>query len=123
MNKRKMNNGTLQISDAKDNIILSITEKVEDGRMDVTLEGKIQNDVSFEFEDEITAALMVCKNVRLDFSKVTYIASDALDFLLKAQRMVEKNDDSEMVLVKVSAEVMKILKETGFSELLMIEEE
>ena len=68
------------------------------------------------------AALSVCKHIVIDFSGVTYIASMTLKSLLAAQRIIDDNEGSSMKFVHISPEVMKIFDESGFSDILMIEE-
>lgn len=124
MKMRRMNNNVLEICDENSNIVLSITENISEGEtMIITLTGEIRNEVAYEFEDEVMAALSVCKKIELDFEKVSYIASMALKSLLSIQRMIDEIENSSMVLTHVSSEVMTILKETGFSDILEIEAE
>lgn len=123
MKIRRMNNNVLEICDEDANVILAIAEELVDGKLKITLSGEIKNEVAHEFEDEVMAALSVYPNLIIDFSKVTYIASFALKSLLSVQQMIDEIDNSSMVLVHVSKEVMSIFKESGFSEILMIENE
>lgn len=123
MKIRRMNNNVLEICDEDSNVILAIAEELVDGKLKITLSGEIKNEVAHEFEDEVMAALSVCPNLIIDFSKVTYIASFALKSLLSVQQMIDEIDNSSMVLIHVSKEVMSIFKESGFSEILMIENE
>ena len=123
MKTRRMNNNVLEICDENNSVILSIAEEMTEGKMKITLAGQVKNEVAHEFEDEVMAALSVCPNLIVDFSDVTYIASFALKSLLSVQQMIDEIEDSSMVLVHVSREVMSIFKESGFSEILMIENE
>lgn len=123
MKTRRMNNNVLEICDEKEQVILAIAEEVTDNTMKITLNGEIINEVAHEFEDEVMAALSVCPRLELNFEKVTYIASMALRSLLSAQQMIDDIDGSCMVLTHVSPEVMNILKESGFSDILEIEGE
>lgn len=123
MKIRRMNNNVLEICDEDANVILAIAEELVDSKLKITLSGEIKNEVAHEFEDEVMAALSVCPNLIIDFSQVTYIASFALKSLLSVQQMIDEIDNSSMVLIHVSKEVMSIFKESGFSEILMIENE
>ena len=123
MKIRRMNNNVLEICNEDSNVILAIAEELVDGKLKITLSGEIKNEVAHEFEDEVMAAFSVCPNLIIDFSKVTYIASFALKSLLSVQQMIDEIDNSSMVLIHVSKEVMSIFKESGFSEILMIENE
>ena len=123
MKTRRMNRNVLEICDEKEQIILSIAEEVRDSTMLITLDGEIINEVAHEFEDEVMAALSVCPKLELNFEKVHYIASMALRSLLSVQQMIDDLDDAGMVLTHVSPEVMRILDESGFSDILEIENE
>ena len=122
MKIRRVNNNVLEICDENNEKILSIAEEMNNqGKMIITLDGEVRNEVAHEFEDEIMAALSVCKNIELNMKNVSYIASMALKCLLSIQQMIDEMNGSSMVLNNVSAEVMRILKESGFSEILEIE--
>ena len=121
MKIRRMNNGVLEICDENNVPILAISEELTDGTMKIKLSGEIKNEVAHEFEDEIMAALSVCKRLELDLAEVSYIASMALKSLLSVQQMIDEIDNSCMVLTNVSREVMDIFKESGFSEILEIQ--
>lgn len=123
MKIRRMNNGVLEMCNESNQIILSIAEKIlPSSTMQITLVGEITNDVAHEFEDEVMATLSVCRVINLDLSGVSYMASMALKTLLSIQQMVEEMDDADMVITRVSTELMTIFKETGFTEILKIEE-
>lgn len=123
MKTRKVNGNALEIYDENNNFILSIDEKVSaDKCMLISLSGEIKNEVAHDFEDEIMAALSVCKKIEIDFEKVTYIASMALRSLLSVQQIIDEMNEAQMILKKISPEVMSVFKESGFSEILEIEE-
>lgn len=122
MKIRRMNNNILEICDENNEVILSFTEQFIEGEINISISGKITNEVAHDFEDEVMAAFTVCKNIVLDFSNVTYIASFALKALLSIQQMIDEDEKSRMILTNVSEEVMGILKESGFSEILNIQE-
>ena len=123
MKYRRMNNDVLEICDEENNIILSINEKLQDNVMNIKAVGQIKNEVAHDFEDEVMAALSVCKRIVLDFSKVTYIASMTLKVLLSAQRIIDESSDASLTLIHVKPEIMKVFNESGFSDILMIEED
>ena len=122
MKTRRMNNNVLEICDEDNKVILSIAESMEKDVLLIVLSGQIKNEVAHEFEDEVMAALSVCSKITLNMEKVTYIASMAMRSLLSAQQMIDEIDGASMTLVKVSPEVMETLKESGFSEILTIDE-
>lgn len=124
MKKRHMKNNVLEIYDDDNNLVLSISEELsDDGTMVIKLAGEIKNTVAYEFEDEVMAALSVCKKIELNFEKVSYIASMALKSLLSIQQIIDETDDSDMILTDISPQVMDIFNESGFSEILEIKKE
>ena len=118
-----MNDKAMEIYDDHGQFMFSIEESVDSDAMVILLNGKIKNEVAHDFEDEVIAALSVCRKIILDMSKLTYIASVALKSLLSAQQLIDTMDGASMTLVHVSKEVMKILDDSGFSDLLAIEED
>ena len=124
MKKRHMKNNVLEIYDDDNILVLSISEELsDDGTMVIKLAGEIKNTVAYEFEDEVMAALSVCKKIELNFEKVSYIASMALKSLLSIQQIIDETDDSDMILTDISPQVMDIFNESGFLEILEIKKE
>ena len=103
--------------------VLCIREQMKDDIFYMEAEGEIRNEVAHEFEDELMAAVSVCRKIRLDLSKITYLASGALRSLLSVQQIIDEQEGAEMILVHVSESVMEALKESGFDEILFIEED
>ena len=119
---REMVDGVLEIL-LDGTRVLCIREQMKDDIFYMEAEGEIRNEVSHEFEDELMAAVSVCRKIRLDLSKITYLASGALRSLLSVQQIIDEQEGSEMILVHVSEPVMEALKESGFDEILLIEED
>ena len=119
---REMVDGVLEILQDGTRM-LSIREQMKDDIFYIEAEGEIRNEAAHEFEDELMAVVSVCRKIRLDLSKITYLASGALRSLLSVQQIIDEQEDSELVLVHVSEPVMEALKESGFDEILFIEED
>ena len=119
---REMVDGVLEIL-LDGTRVLCIREQMKDDIFYMEAEGEIRNEVAHEFEDELMAAVSVCKKIRLDLSKITYLASGALRSLLSVQQIIDEQEGAEMILVHVSEPVMEALKESGFDEILFIEED
>lgn len=123
MRSRRMNNNVLEICREDGQVILSLSEIIEGETLTMFLSGQITNDTAHEFEDEVMAALTVCRRIVLDFAGVTYIASMAMRSLLSAQQIVDEMEDSSIVLTKIQPPVMEILEESGFTDILTIEKD
>lgn len=121
MNVRRMNGDTLEILNG-DNIIISLSEKLIDSAMHIVVSGEIKNEVAHEFEDELMAAFSVCNIVKLDLSKVTYIASIAMRALLSVQQIIDENEAASLVITSMSHEVKAMFETSGFLDILNIEE-
>ena len=119
---REMVDGVLEIL-LDGTRVLCIREQMRDDIFYMEAEGEIRNEVAHEFEDELMAAVSVCRKIRLDLSKITYLASGALRSLLSVQQIIDEQEGAEMILVHVSEPVMEALKESGFDEILFIEED
>ena len=119
---REMVDGVLEILQDGTRM-LSIREQMKNDIFYIEAEGEIRNEAAHEFEDELMAAVSVCRKIRLDLSKITYLASGALRSLLSVQQIIDEQEDAELVLVHVSEPVMEALKESGFDEILFIEED
>lgn len=121
MNTRRINGDALEISNGE-NVIISLSEKLVDDVMYIVMSGEIRNEVAHEFEDELMAAFSVCNVVRVDMSKVTYIASIAMRALLSVQQIIDENDSASLVITGISPEVREIFETLGFVDILNIEE-
>lgn len=121
MNTRRINGDTLEILNGEE-IVISISEKMVDGQMHITVSGEIKNEVAHEFEDELMAAFSVCNVVKLDLSKVSYIASIAMRALLSVQQIIDENEAAALVITGVSKQVKETFDASGFLDILNIEE-
>ena len=102
--------------------VLGISETVVSGELVMKLRGILRNDLVYEFDDELSAAVSVGKNVVLDFSEVKYIASAVLKTLLRMQQKIDmSNSGQEMRISNVSDDVTKIFTESGLINLLQFE--
>ena len=121
MNTRRMNGDTLEILDG-DVLVISLSEKLIDNAMHIVVSGEIKNEVAHEFEDELMAAFSVCNIIKLDLSKVTYIASIAMRALLSVQQIIDENDGASLVITNMSPEVKETFDTSGFLDIFNIEE-
>ncbi len=119
---RRVNGSSLELYENGTELILGITETVVNGDLLMKLRGILRNDLVYEFDDELSAAVSVGKNVVLDFSDVRYIASAALKTLLRMQQKIDiSNSGQEMRISNASDEVMKVFSESGLINLLQFE--
>ena len=120
MRYRKMNENVLEICDDKDNVIFTIEEEMNEESLIIKVAGEIKNEVAHDFEDEVIAALSVCKSIIINFEKVTYLSSAVLRSLLSAQRIIDDDDSASMIIENVNPDIMNVFVESGFSDILCI---
>ena len=65
---RRIKNNIVEIYGVDSNVIFSMEELFENEVFTIKLSGEMKNEVVYEFEDELVTALLVCKNVELDFA-------------------------------------------------------
>lgn len=115
---RRIKNNVLEICGEENEVIFSMEEKFENNVFYIKLRGEIKNEVAYEFEDELMAALLSCNQVELNFEHVDYVASMVLKILLSAQQMIDEMNNSTMCINGASENVKTRFKEAGFYDIL-----
>ncbi len=117
---RKISGGELGLYIDGENV-LSIKETVSDAVMYIKLKGEIFQEISNDFEDEIMAAYCACKQLVIDLSEVTYMASQAMAVLLSVQQIVDEDEEALLKFVNLSEEISVIFDDVGLTDVLYIE--
>lgn len=117
MIERRMNGDILEVF-ADGVLVMSLSEKIKENEMLIEITGELRNDIAHEFEDELMAAFSVCRNIRLDLSGATYIASLSMRTLLSVQHLVDEKEDSSLVISGLSDEIREIFSDAGFFDIL-----
>jgi len=117
---RQMRDNTLVITDENAAEILTLQETLEGDVLKIKACGSIYGLVALEFEDELESAISAKYSVYVDLSDVTMIASEILYVLLRLQHIVEASEGLEFILENPQREVMSILHETGYDQLIEI---
>ncbi|MBR4529130.1 MAG: STAS domain-containing protein [Lachnospiraceae bacterium] len=99
--------------------MLDIKKTMEEGKLTVTLEGRLDTTTARELEESIKPELAEAHSVIFDAAKLQYISSAGLRVLLATQKTV--NGRGEMVIRNVTNEVREIFEVTGFTEILTLE--
>ena len=121
MKKRRVEEGSLIITDDSGNDILTVKEDFSQGTLFLRVSGRIKSEAAFDFEDELIAGLSVCKRIVIDLSGVTYIAGSALGSIMSAQRIADSKPGAEMIFCNVSDELSKSFEAAGLLKLLTVE--
>ena len=88
--------------------------------MVTTMKIRRMNNNVLEICDEDSKVILSIAEEIVD-GKLKITLSGEIKSLLSIQQMIDEIENSSMVLIHVSKEVMSIFKESGFSEILMIE--
>ncbi len=119
MLSRRVNGNSLEIIENSTRVILDIIEETTENTLVFRIKGALRNDLVYEFEDELSAAVSVGKNLELDFSEVNYIASSSLKTLLRIQQKLDSSEyGNEMKISNVPEDIVRVFKEAGLSDLL-----
>ncbi len=98
---------------------MTIKKEGDGSSLTVYIEGKLDALTSPELEKEL-GDLQGIENLVLDLKDLLYTSSAGLRVFLNTQRSMD--DQGEMVVRNVNADVMDIFKETGFDKILEIED-
>ena len=93
---------------------MKITQKNEDGKLTIALEGWLDN-VSAPELGEVVDSIADVKEIVLDFAQVEYISSAGIRQLVSAYRKA-KEIEANLQIIHVNSEVMSILSMTGIDK-------
>lgn len=99
--------------------MLNINKTKEDGKVTVTLEGRLDTVTAPDLEKELKGSLDDVTELVMDFEKLDYISSAGLRVLLSAQKVMTRQ--GRMKVINVNDSIMEIFEVTGFSDILTIE--
>ena len=98
--------------------MLTITQKCEDARLTVCLEGRLDTTTAPQLEAELKTALADANGVCFDFEKLEYISSAGLRVLLSVHKQMKAKGGME--LCHVNEAIMEVFDVTGFTDFLTI---
>ena len=97
---------------------MEISLKKINDELFVKASGKLDIDSAAEYGTRIKDALDDIKDLVLDFSEITYVASIGLRVLLELYQQMSKQ--GSIKLINVQEPVLNVLKMTGFNKFLSI---
>lgn len=122
MLSRLVRDNTIELIENGTAVVLSITEEVVENTVVFKVSGALRNDLAYELDDEMCAAVSVGKNLRLDFSELNYIASASLKMLLRMQQKLDAfGGKLQMSITGVTEAIEKVFSDVGLSDLLRFE--
>lgn len=98
---------------------MNITMNKIGTELTVAVEGRLDTLTAPDFEEQLEPALEGIEKLVFDFAELKYISSAGLRVLLTAIQIME--EQGEMIVRNVSAEIMDVFEVTGFTEDLTIE--
>ena len=99
--------------------MLNITKKLEDGVLDVVLDGRLDTNTAPDFQKEIEPMLGDISKLTLDCEKLDYISSAGLRVLLTFEQILEEQEKT-MELRNVNDIIHDVFDVTGFLEIMTI---
>ena len=98
---------------------MTITTNLENEKLTVELEGRLDTTTAPQLEAELKKSLDDVKELVFDITNLAYISSAGLRVLLTAQKVMNKQ--GKMTVKGASEAVMEIFEVTGFVDILNIE--
>lgn len=99
--------------------MLNIKKAMDQDKLTIALEGRLDTLTSPELETELKGAIDGVKELVMDLDKLEYISSAGLRVLLFAQKTM--NRQGSMVVKNANESIMEIFEVTGFCDILTIE--
>jgi anti-anti-sigma factor len=96
-----------------------IKESIENKNVILALDGRLDSNTSIQLEEVLKTVFDKTKNITLDFSKLTFVASAGLCVLLSAMKEA-KGKEISITFINISQDVMDIFKITGFAKIFNI---
>lgn len=98
---------------------MQITKTVENDKLTIALEGRLDTLTAPQLEAEVNGKLDGVKTLIFDFQNLAYVSSAGLRILFMAQRVMNKQ--GKMVIRNANADIKDIFTVTGFSNILTLE--
>ena len=97
---------------------MNINKTLEENKLTIELEGRLDTNTAPELEDELKEDLDNVTELVFDFEELQYISSAGLRLILATQKKMNKQGD--MVIKNVNDLVMEVFEATGFISILNI---
>lgn len=98
--------------------MMEIKKSVENGKMVIALEGRLDTTTAPNLEAELKASIEGIQDLLFDFEALEYISSAGLRVLLSAQKIMSKQ--GEMKIKNASEEIKEVFELTGFMDILTV---
>ena len=98
---------------------MQITKTVENDKLTIALEGRLDTLTAPQLEAEVNGKLDGVKTLIFDFQNLAYVSSAGLRILFMAQKIMNKQ--GKMIVRNANADIKDIFTVTGFSNILTLE--
>ena len=98
---------------------MTIEKNLEETKLTLKLDGRLDTTTATMLEDEIKASIAGVQKLELDFGGLAYLSSAGLRVLLGAQKIM--NQQGKMIIRNVNDTIMEVFELTGFSKILTVE--
>lgn len=98
---------------------MNINKTVENGKITLDLEGRLDTTTAPELESELKDSLDGITELEFNFAALDYLSSAGLRVILAAQKIMNKQ--GKMVIKNVNDTIMEVFEVTGFADILTIE--
>ncbi len=98
---------------------MDIVKNINGSKLVISLSGRLDTTSAPVFEAEIKNSLAGVTELVLDFEKLEYVSSAGLRVILYARKQM--NNQGEMTLKNVCADIMEVFEITGFTDILNFE--
>lgn len=98
---------------------MNIDKIVEEKRLVIKLEGRLDTNTAPILEEELKRDLPEVKELILDFKELKYISSAGLRLVLSTQKTM--NVQGSMTIKDVNDFIMEVFEATGFIDILTIQ--
>lgn len=97
---------------------MTIEKKIENKKITLVIEGRLDTATAPVLEEELDKVLIEAEELVFDMTDLEYISSAGLRVILKAQKVM--NNKGTMILTGVNESIMEIFEITGFVDILTI---
>ena len=104
------------------NVVLRMTETIEDNAVEVALEGDMRSDTAHALGDELKTLVLLEKDLTLNLQKATGLSTSCCQAFLSIQQTIDNNEKGSMKLIGVPAVLLAKMGSSGLTALLQIED-
>lgn len=99
---------------------MKVSKTQNQGSIKLSIDGRISNNTSEEFQNVLLKALEETQKVILDLDKLVYINSAGLRALLIGMKKADEVSKT-LVIRNVNRDILNLFEMTGFNEILVLE--